>query len=76
MNHIETQRLFVRAIKLNCLLQFLPFDVNYAFSIFKCVPDFIDQQGKGKGTVCVSVQQLHLILIKVFSQTLPELKAS
>lgn len=82
VNHTETQRLFVRAVHPNCLLPFLHFDVesrkNYAISIFTCVPDYIDHQEKKwrELCVCVSVQQLHLILIRVFSQPLPEFKAA
>ncbi len=87
VNHTETQRLFVRAVHPNCLLPFLRFDVesrkSSAISIFTCVPDYIDHRGKWRELcvcvcvcVCMSVQQLHLILIRVFSQPLPELKAA
>lgn len=83
VNHTEKQRLFVRAVHSDCLLPFLSFDVestkNFAISIFTCVPDCIDHRVGWRGLcvwMCSRVQQLHLILIRVFSQPLPELKAA
>lgn len=86
VNHTETQRLFVRAVLQNSLLQFLRFDVEPeekketpSISIFTCVPDFIDQRDKWSGLcICGSVclQQLQLILIRVFSESLPETQSS